>query len=142
LPEGVFDTAALARMVQTTPGEQLAEGMRLNREPILAEVFRRWPERLTDRGRRENGVILWRIAEGGGADGYDRWYVILGAGECRTARDLERRPRVTFTVGPVDFLRIATGTADPLRMVLTRRLRMRGDLLWARHLPAFFRVPR
>jgi hypothetical protein len=140
--EGAFDSATLARMVRSMPPEQLAEGMRLNREPILSEVFRRWPERLTDRGRRENGVIRWRIADGSGADGYDHWYVVLGGGECRTGRDLDRRPRITFTVGPLDFLRLATGEANPLRMVLTRRLVMRGDLLWARHIPAFFRVPR
>jgi hypothetical protein len=140
--EGAFDSATLARMVRSMPPEQLAEGMRLNREPILSEVFRRWPERLTERGRRENGVIRWRIAEGSGADGYDHWYVVLGGGECRTARDLDRRPRITFTVGPTDFLRLATGEANPLRMVFNRRLGIRGDLLWARHVPAFFRVPK
>lgn len=140
--DGAFDTAALARMVSTTPPEQLAEGMRLNREPILAEVFRRFPERLSEAGRRQTGVIQWRIKEGSGPGGYDRWFVVLRDGECTTGRDLDERPRITFTVGPVDFLRLATGTADPVRLVLTRRLGMRGDLLWARRLPEFFRVPK
>jgi hypothetical protein len=140
--EGAFDTAALAQMVRTTPEEQLEAGIRLNREPILTEVFRRFPERLTERGRAEHGVIQWRIKEGAGADGYDRWFVVIRDGECTTGRDLEEKPRITFTVGAVDFLRLATGTADPLRMVLTRRLGMRGDLLWARRLPALFRIPK
>jgi hypothetical protein len=140
--EGAFDTAALARMVRTTPEEQLEDGMRLNREPILSEVFRRFPDRLSERGRRETGVIQWRIKEGTGPGGYDRWFVVLRDGECITGRDLDEAPRITFTVGAVDFLRLATGSADPVRMVLTRRLGIRGDLLWARRLPTLFRVPK
>jgi hypothetical protein len=140
--EDAFDTTSLARMMRSLPADQLAEGMRLNREAILGEVFRRFPEQASPAALREEAVIEWRISGGSGPGGYDRWFILLRDGRCETGRDLELRPRVTFTVGPIDLLGLVTGTANPARLVLTRRLRIRGDLLFAARMPQLFRVPR
>lgn len=138
-----FDTASLARMLRSMPAEELAEGVRVNRDALLGQAVARFGARLTAAGARQRGAIKWKIGEADGGDGYDRWYVVLrGDGTCRSGRDLDVRPRVTFTVGPLDFLRMATGAADPRRLVLTRRLKLRGDLLWAARMPRFFRTPR
>jgi hypothetical protein len=139
--EGAFDTAALARLVRSTPPEQLSAGLRLNRDQILGEVFRRFPDRLSPSGRRQSAVIKWKIGQGEGPGGYDRWFVVLREGRCETGRDLELKPRVTFTVGPVDFLRLVTGNANPGRLVVSGRLRIRGDLIWAARMPGFFSIP-
>lgn len=136
-----FDTASLARMVRSMPAEQLAEGVRVNREALLQGVFERLAERLTDAGRRERGAIQWRISGAESADGFDRWFVVLDGGRCETGRDLDVKPRVTLTVGPLDFLRLVTGAADPRRMWFQRRLRIRGDLIWAARMPRLFRPP-
>lgn len=40
------------------------------------------------------------------------------------------RARATLRTSLVDFLRVAAGAADPVRMLLTRRLRITGDALW------------
>lgn len=136
-----FDTAALARMVRTMPPQELAQGLRLNRDAILGEVFRRFPDQLTQEGRSERAVIKWRLTGGEGEGGYDRWYVVLADGRCDVGPDLDLKPRVTFTVDALDFLRLATGNANPTRLWLTRRLRIQGDVLWAARMPRFFRVP-
>jgi predicted lipid carrier protein YhbT len=136
-----FDTASLARMLRSMPPAELAEGVRVNREALLGQAFERFPERLTDAGRRQRGAIQWRISGADTPDGYDRWFVLLHRGRCEVGRDLGVKPRVTLTVGPLDFLRLVTGAADPRRMFFTRRLRMRGDLLWAARMPSFFRPP-
>jgi predicted lipid carrier protein YhbT len=139
-PTPGFDTEALARIVRSTPDDQLAEGLRQNRDVLLAEVFRRFPERLAAAGRRQNAVIKWKI---GGRDdgGYDRWFLVLRDGRCEVARDLAVRPRVTLTVGALDFLKIVTGNANPAQMFLSRRLKVRGDLVYAARLQRFFTVP-
>jgi predicted lipid carrier protein YhbT len=140
--EGGFDTAALARMLRAMPEEQLAEGIRVNREALIAQVFSLIPGQLTDAGRRERGAIQWRISGAPDGDGYDRWFVVLHEGRAEVGRDLGVKPRVTFTLGPLDFLRLVTGTVDPRRLWLTRRLRIKGDLIWAGRLPRLFRTPR
>jgi hypothetical protein len=137
-----FDSAALAQLVRSTPPDQLAQGIKLNRDAILGEVFRRFPEQLTDAGRRQDAVIQWRISGGSGEGGYDRWFVVIRDGRCGTERDLDVRPRVTFTVGPVDFLRLVTANANPTRLFLTGRLRIRGDVVFAARLPQLFAIPR
>lgn len=137
-----FDTAALARMVRSMPPVELAEGVRVNRDAILSQAFDRFGDQVSPAGRRQRGAIKWKISGAAGADGHDRWFVVLGDGRCETGRDLAVKPRVTFTVGPLDFLRIVTGNADPRRLVLRRRLRIRGDLLWAARMQSFFKIPR
>ena len=136
-----FDTAALARILRSMPPEELAEGVRVNRDALLGQAFARFADQLSDVGRRQRGVIKWRIS---GADdgGHDRWFVVLRDGSCEAGRDLDLRPRVTLTVGALDFLRLVTGNADPARLVLSRRLRIRGDLLWAARMPRLFSIPR
>jgi hypothetical protein len=127
-------------MIREMPPEALEEGLRVNRETLLGEIFRRFPEQLSSRGKRARGVIQWRI---GGRDdgGYDHWFVVLENGECRTGRDLDLKPRVTLTVGALEFLQLATGNADPLRMLMRRTLRVRGDLIFAGRIQTFFRIP-
>lgn len=137
-----FDTASLARMLRSMPEEQVAEGLRVNRDALLGGIFERMPDQLTDAGRRERGAIQWRISGAPTGDGYDRWFVVLHEGRAEVGRDLGVKPRVTFTVGDLDFLRLVTGLADPRRLWLTRRLKIRGDLLWAGRMPRLFRTPR
>jgi predicted lipid carrier protein YhbT len=136
-----FDTETLARMVREMPDDALEQGIRANRDVLLAEVFRRFPEQLTDAGRRVNAVIKWRI--GGREDGgYDHWFVVLRDGTCEVGRDLDLRPRLTIQVSALDFLKVGTGNANPVRLFLRRRLRVRGDLRLAARMQALFAVPR
>lgn len=123
------------------PPAALRDGLRVNREALIGEVFRRFPERLSDAGRAQNGVIKWRIGDREDG-GHDRWYVVLRDGRCETGRDLDVKPRVTLTLGALEFMQLVTGNADPLRMLITRRLRIRGDLIFAGRMQSFFTIPR
>jgi predicted lipid carrier protein YhbT len=136
-----FDTETLARMVREMPDDALREGIRRNRDVLLAEVFRRFPERLTSAGRRQNAVIKWRI--GGREDGgFDHWFVVLRDGTCEVGRDLGLKPRLTLQLDALDFLKLGTGNVNPVRLFLRRRLRVRGDLRFAARMQSLFAVPR
>src|SRR3954462_9287387 len=128
-------------MVREMPPEALRDGLKVNREALIGEVFRRFPERLSDAGRRQNAVIQWRIGDREDGD-YDRWFVVLRNGECVTGKDLDEKPRVTLTLGAVEFMQLVTGNADPLRMLLKRKLRIRGDLIFAGKIESLFTIPR
>ena len=136
-----FDTKTLARMVREMPDEALRDGIRQNRDVLLGEVFRRFPEQLTAAGKRQNAVIKWRIGDRPDG-GHDRWFVVLRGGGCEVGRDLDLKPRVTLQLGALDFLKVATGNANPVRLYLRRRLKVRGDLLFAARMERLFRVPR
>jgi hypothetical protein len=62
-------------------------------------------------------------------------------GECRTGRDLDVRPRVRLELDALDFLKLVPGNANPLKLALTGRLKIRGDPLFAPRIPRFFEVP-
>lgn len=138
---GGFDTDTMARLVRETPAEQLEEGLRVNRDVLIGEIFRRFPERLTAEGRKVNGAIKWKITgrEDGGAD---RWFLVLENGEARAGRDLDVKPRVTLTMDALTFLRVVTGNANPTELFIRRKVKVRGDLLFAARMERLFRVPR
>ena len=141
-PEGYFGTEELARLVNSTPDDQLANGLRANGDRIVEEVFRRFPERVSEEGRRQTAVIEWKlhgIGDDGG--GPQRWFVVLADGACRTGRELDAKPRVTLELGALEFLKLVTGNANPVAIVLTGKLKIRGDLLFAPRVQRFFEVP-
>ena len=139
-PHG-FDTEAMARVVRSTPPEQLRQGLRVNRDALLGEVFRRMPERLSAEGARQEGVIQFKIT-GREDGGDDRWFLVLEGGTARTGRDLGLRARATITLDALTFLQLVTGNANPVELFLRRRLRVRGDLVFASRLPSLMSIPR
>lgn len=140
-PPPGFDTEMMARMIREMPDAALREGVRQNRGVLFAEVFRRFPERLTGAGRAADAVIKWRIGDREDG-GHDRWFLVLRDGECTVGRDLDLKPRVTLTVGALDFLKIVTGNANPVMLFMQRKLRIRGDLMFAAGIQSYFDVPR
>lgn len=135
------DIETIAALVREADDEQLEAGFEANRDLVLAEAFRRMPTTLrADRARTTRTVAEWRIT-GRDDGGHDRFQVIVEAGRCAVERDGAADPHVTFTIGPVDFLRLITGGADPARLFLFGRLRVKGDLVLAARLPAWFAVP-
>ena len=63
------------------------------------------------------------------------------AAEVAAGRELEVEPRVTLRLGAVDFLRLATGNADPATLYLSGRLELSGDELFAIEMASFLRIP-
>jgi predicted lipid carrier protein YhbT len=138
---GGFDTDTMARLVRDTPPEQLEQGLRVNRDVLIGEIFRRFPERLTDEGRRTEAVIKWKIT-GRPDGGVDRWFLVIENGEARTGRDLNMKPRVTLTMDALTFLRTVTGNANPAQLFFRRKIKIKGDLLFAARIERLFQVPR
>jgi putative sterol carrier protein len=140
LPQGL-DTDQVARMVGTVPEEQLAGAMSgEGREMVLSEIFRRFPERISDAGKQENVAIEWRIGGGPGGEP-ESWFVVVEDGQCVTGKDLEAEPRVSFELDGVDFLRVVTGNANPVEMFMSGKLKIKGDLMYAARVQSMFVMP-
>jgi putative sterol carrier protein len=131
----------VARLIAQASDEQLAEGMRANREAILDGIFASMPARIDPAKTADvQAVVEWRIRdrEDGGVD---RWQVHIDRGSCRVERDGEAATEVVYEIGAVDFLKLVTGNESGPKLFLFGRLRIHGNLLLAARMPNLFKVP-
>jgi putative sterol carrier protein len=138
----LMDAQEYAALVHEATDEQLTLGLEVNRQQILDGIFAAMPERVNhEHAPSGQFVAEWRIT-GGPDGGEDRWQVILDGGECKIERDGTLASDVTFTVGPLDFVKLVTGNAKGPRLFFFGRLKIDGDLLKAARYNNYFETPR
>jgi hypothetical protein len=140
-PEQVAD--GLARVIRESPPPRLERLMRSPaRRAILDGIFWQMPQRLSRRGSAGiKTVIEWRITgrPGGAAETYQ---LTIADGRGRTRRGAgEASPQLTITIDGVEFLRLATGSLDPIQAYLSCNHKLAGDIMLAARLQTVFRVP-
>jgi putative sterol carrier protein len=140
-PEQVSDR--VAKLVGGVSDERLEQVMRSPiRHVVLRTIFSQMPRRL-DRKRAAglNATVLWRIT--GRPDGKDDLFrVVLADGELQVARGEGGRPApVTITIDGADFLRVATGSSDPMQAYMSGKLSMTGDVMHAATITSLMRRP-
>lgn len=113
------------------------------RARIVDEIFRRMGDHVRpDRARGVDAVVHWRLSEGTGAGGYDRWETVIADSGCSVNREMAGKPKATITLSPADFLKLVTRNASAPVLFLTGKLKVRGDLAFAAQLSALFDLPR
>ena len=141
---GDFDATQLAQMVATASDEQLAEGMNdpEGRKATLDEIFRRMAEHVEpSKARGNDAVVHFKILDAP-AGGYDHYEVVLADGLAIVTDQPAKDPRVTFKIGPVDFLRLVSGNAAGPMLFMTGKLKIEGDLMYASTMTSLFRIPK
>jgi hypothetical protein len=132
---------AFARIVRDATDEQLDEGLRSNREIILAEIFRQMPENVDAAAASDvDAVVEWRIGDREDG-GHDVWQVTLRGGRATVERGSPAEPRIVFEIGAVDFVRLVGGAVEGPLLFMHGRLRVEGDLVLAVRMPLLFRLP-
>ncbi len=66
------------------------------------------------------------------------WHIVIDNGSTQARQGTASEPDVTFQTSLEDWIAITGGRLNPLRAVLTRRLRTRGDLRTIARLPRIF----
>ena len=137
----VFDTELMALLFKLTPDDRLAEAMAGPlRDVVVAEVFRRMPERLDRRAAAGlDAAIAWRIRRPDG--GYDRYLVRVADGSCSVEPDGEGDARVSLQMDSLTFCKLVTGNANPVMQFMTGKLSVRGDLMFAASVTRLFDIP-
>jgi putative sterol carrier protein len=129
-----------AKLIAEASDEQIVEGVTVNREPLLTEIFNRWPEQFRpDQARDVDAVIEWQVTGEEGGD--DRWQITISDGACSVARDGDADPDVTFRVGPVEFVKLIAGIESGPKLFVFGKLKIRGNLMLAARVPGFFAAP-
>ncbi len=137
------DPKQFAQIVKSTPDSQLKEVMTgEQRGKVLDAVFEKMPTLFrADRAGSTNAVIHWIItdAPGGGADTYE---LVIADGACVLSKVAEKDPKLALTMGPVDFLKVASGNGNPVMMFMTGKLKAKGDLSLAANIANLFDLPK
>ena len=138
-----LDPQQFAQIVKSTPDSQLADVMKSDaRKSILDAIFSRFPTLFrADRAGATNAVIHWNITDrpDGGADTYE---LVIANGTCVLSESAEQDPKLTVTVGPVDFLKVVSGNGNPMMMFMTGKLKAKGDLGLAANIANLFDMPK
>jgi putative sterol carrier protein len=137
------DPKQFAKLVKSTPDSKIAEVMQSDlRDKILGEVFDRMPTLFrADRAGSTNAVIHWNITgrPDGGSDTYE---VVIADGACTASSTPQHEPRLALTVGPVEFLKIISGGANPVMLFMSGKLKAKGDLGLAANIANLFDIPK
>ena len=132
-----------SRVLHRTPDARLERLMRSPaRRMILEGIFWQMPQFL-DRRRATgvNAAVLWRIA-GRPNGATDDFRLTIAHGRAHVVRGSSGEPPVvTMTMGDVDFLRLVTGTLDPMHAYFGGKIELSGDIMFAAKLGGLFRVP-
>jgi putative sterol carrier protein len=137
----IFDTEMVALVVGRTPEAKLAEAMNGPlRDVIVSEVFRRMPERVnTATAGSVEAVIAWTVTREGGEP--DRYVVTVDKGNVTVEEGTTENPRVSLELGPVTFLQLVTGNANPVTAFMSGQITIAGDLMFAATVQSLFEIP-
>ncbi|WP_426508857.1 SCP2 sterol-binding domain-containing protein [Dactylosporangium sp. McL0621] len=138
-----IDPKQFAQLVKNAPDSQLADLMNSpQRKTILDTIFSRFPELFrADRAGSTNAIIHWNItgAPDGGTDSYE---LVIANGACTLSPSPDQDPKLSITVGPVDFLKVVSGVGNPMMMFMTGKLKAKGDLGLAANIANLFDIPK
>lgn len=138
-----IEPAEFARLVSSIPEAKLAELMSgEQRTEFLDAIFGRFPAMFRpEKAGSTSAVIHWVI--GGAPDGgSDTYQVVIEDGTCTTSATPDREPRLTISLGPVDFLKLTSGASNPMMMFMSGKLKAKGDLGLATNIPNLFHLPK
>jgi putative sterol carrier protein len=137
------DPKQFAQLVKNTPDAKIKEVLQSDqRGKILDEIFGRMPTLFrADRAGSTNAVIHWNVGDrpDGGADTYE---LVIADGACTLSPSPQHDPKLSLNLGAVEFLKVVTGTGNPVMMFMTGKLKAKGDLGLAANIANLFDIPK
>ena len=137
------DPKQFAQLVKSTPDAELAKIMSSDRRAnVLDSIFARFPDLFrAERAGSTNAVIHWNIT-GRPDGGQDTYELVIGDGACVLSPSPAQDPKLAVTVGPVDFLKVVSGNANPVMLFMTGKVKAKGDLGLAAKIGDLFDIPK
>jgi putative sterol carrier protein len=140
---GSVDPKQFAQPVKNAPADQLKAVMQSEqRGKVLDEIFGRMPGLFrADRAGSTNAVIHWNVGDrpDGGVDTYE---LVIANGACTLSPEPANEPKLSLTVGAVDFLKVVSGNGNPVMLFMTGKLKAKGDLGLAANIANLFDIPK
>ncbi|MEO9220945.1 MAG: SCP2 sterol-binding domain-containing protein [Mycobacteriaceae bacterium] len=142
LDPGEVDPGVFARLVKNSSGKQLGELDTNERaQLVIAAVFSQMSEHFRPDEMRspKESTIRWVLT---GAEDFVYETTVSTEG-CTVSEGAHAdAPRVTLTMKPSQFIKLASGNASPTMMYMTRKLKLSGNLGFAAALGSMFHIPK
>lgn len=138
-----MDPAEFAQTVKKMSDKEINETMGgEHRQAILDAIFDRFPVLFNaEKARGADARVNWRITGGpGGSD--DTYAVVVKDGTCTVEKDPTEEPKTSIMLGPAEFAKLITGAGNPTMMVMTGKIKARGDLSAAMAFQNWFDMPK
>lgn len=137
-----LDPADFVALVKATSDREIREDLAgEHRVALLDAIFGKFPQQFRpDKAGDRSARIDFRIT-GGPADSSDLYAVAVADGVCAVEKDPTGDPDLSLMMGPVEFLKIITGTGNPAMMFMMGKVKARGDLGLAGGLANWFEPP-
>ncbi len=132
------DPAEIARIIATVDNSTLEDEITARGvDDVLAQVFAEMGRRfLPQRAPGRTAVIQYDVRL---RDGSVRsWQLDIAGGACAVAPGAGGQPQVTAEMALPTFLRVLTGSLDPMMAFMGGDLKVRGDLLLASQMQTWF----
>jgi len=112
-----------------------------HRSAVLDWLFGGVPEHFRpERADGGSARIHFRIT--GGAQPDPTYAIVVSDGQCTSEKDPTAEPGASLMLGLTEFLRLITGTANPMTMVMFGKLKVRGELPQVLAFQKWFDMPR
>ncbi|KWT62247.1 acyl-CoA synthase [Streptomyces albus subsp. albus] len=110
------------------------------RDRVLGEIFGRMERQFRPEEAGElRAVIRWRIT----GEREAVYETTLADGVCTVREGTgPAEPRLTLRMGDAEFLRLVSGNGNPVTMVITRKIKVSGDLGLAANMNRYFDIPK
>jgi hypothetical protein len=131
------------QLVKSTPDSKITEVMGSERRTkILDEVFNRMPTLFrADRAGDTATVIHW-IITGGPEGASDTYETVIEKATCTVTSTPVREPKLAMTMDGLTFLKIVSGTGNPVMLFMTGKIKTKGDVTLATSIPKLFDIPK
>jgi putative sterol carrier protein len=140
---GSVDPEQFAQLVKSASSDQLKTIVQGDeRGKVLDAIFARMPTLFrADRAGSTNAVIHWNVGDrpDGGVDTYE---LVIANGACTLSPEPANDPKLSLTVGAVDFLKIVSGNGNPMMLFMQGKLKAKGDLGLAANIANLFDIPK
>ncbi|HEX3606203.1 MAG TPA: SCP2 sterol-binding domain-containing protein [Candidatus Dormibacteraeota bacterium] len=132
------DPAQVAALISSTDDATLEDqvtalGVDGVLEQIFAEMARRF---LPQRAPGRSAVIQYDVRLRDGS--VHSWQMNIDHGSCEVSAGTGYIPRLTAAVALPKFLRLLTGSLDPMVAFLSGELKLRGDVMLAQQMQGWF----
>ena len=131
------DPAQLAGTVRSLDDQELEQQIQsLGPEEVLRAIFSGMQDAfIPEKAQGVTATMQYDIAAG---ETVHHWTVVIADGTCTTREGPADSPRLTLSLGIVDFVRLIFGQAEGPQLFMSGKLKLKGDMMFAMQMQNFF----
>jgi putative sterol carrier protein len=140
-----FDASSydqLVASVNAKPADELVADIQAapgGVDAVLAQVFAGMAGVFVpERAAGQEATVQYEVSA---PDGPHPYRMRVAGGTCTVEPGTAESPRATLRIGMADFLRLVTGSLNPMQAVMTGKLKIAGDMFFLQTMQGWFDRP-